>query len=80
MVSHLPAAYQILYSCIFIEKCSKEKQVVELELRILKDAHVEKVQSLSSSLNQLAGTVASLRDQLKRNHIKEGNQTIPPFI
>lgn len=57
---------------IFLEKCSKEKQSVELELKILKETHVEKLQSLSTTLNHLAGTIASLRNQLKQNNIKEG--------
>lgn len=44
---------------------------MELELRILKETHVEKVQSLSATLNHLTGTIAFLRDQLKRNNIQE---------
>jgi hypothetical protein len=44
---------------------------VELELRILKETHVEKVQSLSATLNHLSGTIAFLRDQLKRHNIPE---------
>ncbi|KAL0137355.1 hypothetical protein V8B55DRAFT_1389618 [Mucor lusitanicus] len=52
-----------------IEKCSQEKRQVELELGILKKTHVEKMQDLSTTLNQLLGTIASLKDQLAKNNI-----------
>ncbi|KAK4521104.1 uncharacterized protein ATC70_013048 [Mucor velutinosus] len=52
-----------------IEKCSQEKRQVELELGILKKTHVEKMQDLSATLNQLLGTIAFLKDQLAKNNI-----------
>ncbi|KAI9366678.1 hypothetical protein BD770DRAFT_376754, partial [Pilaira anomala] len=67
----LMANEQSQFEANIIEKCSKEKASVELELKILKETHVEKIQSLATSLNQLAGTVASLRNQLKLHQIKE---------
>ncbi|KAG2231938.1 hypothetical protein INT48_005653, partial [Thamnidium elegans] len=67
----LMANEQSEFEANIIEKCSKEKESVELELKILKETHVEKLQSLSTTLNRLAGTIASLRNQLKQNDIKE---------
>ncbi|KAL7311483.1 hypothetical protein PS15m_009241 [Mucor circinelloides] len=52
-----------------IEKCSQEKRQVELELAILKKTHVDKMQDLSTTLNQLLRTIASLKDQLAKNNI-----------
>ncbi|KAL9542240.1 hypothetical protein PS6_009901 [Mucor atramentarius] len=51
------------------EKCSQEKRQVELELAILKKTHVDKMQDLSTTLNQLLRTIASLKDQLAKNNI-----------
>ncbi|CAO3610217.1 unnamed protein product [Mucor hiemalis] len=54
-----------------IEKCSKEKQSVELELKLLKEVHIDKVQSLSTSLNNAFNTISALRNQLKNHNIEE---------
>lgn len=51
------------------EKCSQEKRQVELELAILKKTHADKMQDLSTTLNQLLRTIASLKDQLAKNNI-----------
>ncbi|KAI9276565.1 hypothetical protein BY458DRAFT_505365 [Sporodiniella umbellata] len=53
------------------EKYTKEKLQTETELRLLKETHVEKVQDLSTYLNQLSSTVALLRNQLQQHNIKE---------
>lgn len=58
-----------------IEKCSKEKQAVELELKLLKEVHIEKVQSLSTSLNNAFNTITALREQLKKHNIEEDENT-----
>lgn len=58
---------------LIVEKCSKEKQAVELELKLLKEVHIEKVQSLSTSLNNAFNTITALREQLKKHNIEEGN-------
>ncbi|KAG1401571.1 hypothetical protein G6F60_006292 [Rhizopus arrhizus] len=54
-----------------IEKYAKEKEQSEIELRILKEMHIEKVQDLSTNLNHLSCTINSLRRQLQENNIKE---------
>ncbi|KAI8879502.1 hypothetical protein K501DRAFT_193430 [Backusella circina FSU 941] len=56
------------------EKCEKDKQHLTTELKILKETHIEKVQNMSTTMNNLQLTIASLREQLKRHDIKEEQQ------
>ncbi|ORX51952.1 hypothetical protein DM01DRAFT_1408416 [Hesseltinella vesiculosa] len=52
-------------------KYQREKETVALELKILKQTHVDKVQSMSTSLAQLQKQVTRLRAQLAKHSIQE---------
>lgn len=41
----------------------------------MKEVHIEKVQSLSTSLNNAFNTITALREQLKKHNIEEGNNS-----
>ncbi|KAI7868737.1 hypothetical protein BDF14DRAFT_1790276 [Spinellus fusiger] len=53
------------------EKAAREKEIVLLELKLLKEVHLEKIQALSSAMVQWQNKVASLRNQLKQHAIDE---------
>ncbi|KAI9483029.1 MAG: hypothetical protein EXX96DRAFT_556578 [Benjaminiella poitrasii] len=65
------------FEASIIKKCSKQKEQVELELKLLKEAHVEKIQSLSTSINQLSNKVTALRNQLKEHQLVEKEDDDP---
>ncbi|KAG0162061.1 hypothetical protein DFQ30_004107, partial [Apophysomyces sp. BC1015] len=52
-------------------QCEKEKEPLRIELKVLKESHIEKVQSMSTVLAQLQQKVVSLQDQLKQHGITE---------
>ncbi|KAI7907792.1 uncharacterized protein BX663DRAFT_492013 [Cokeromyces recurvatus] len=58
------------------EKYLKEKNQVELEFKLLKESHIEKIQSLSITVNQLSNKILSLENQLKEQNIVENNQEL----
>lgn len=47
-----------------------------MEIEVLKEAHMEKVQGMSVALARLQRTVMTLRDQLHQHGIQEGNKKI----
>ncbi|OAD78557.1 hypothetical protein PHYBLDRAFT_163657 [Phycomyces blakesleeanus NRRL 1555(-)] len=54
------------------EKAAREKDIMLLEVKLLKEVHLEKIQSLSCAMAQWQNRVASLRAQLKQHSIEEG--------
>ncbi|KAI8976842.1 hypothetical protein BDB01DRAFT_802753 [Pilobolus umbonatus] len=62
---------RIQYETTIKERYSSEKEVVALELKVLKESHVTKIQQLSTSLNQLHTMNQQLRHTLIENNIPE---------
>ncbi|KAI7860582.1 hypothetical protein BDC45DRAFT_105802 [Circinella umbellata] len=52
-------------------QCEKDKELLQIEIKTLKDTHITKVQEMSSTMAQLQRTVASLREQLSKHGVAE---------
>ena len=57
---------------LWLGQCEKDKELLQIEIKILKDTHITKVQEMSSTMAQLQRTVASLREQLCKHGLAEG--------
>ncbi|OBZ81933.1 hypothetical protein A0J61_10019 [Choanephora cucurbitarum] len=53
------------------KSCSKEKDQVELELKMMKQMHTEKMQYYSSAMNNLYKTTQHLKERLKKYEVNE---------
>ncbi|KAI9492011.1 hypothetical protein BDB00DRAFT_465818 [Zychaea mexicana] len=54
------------------DQCEKDKELLQMEIKILKEAHLNKVQEMASAMAQLQRTVALLREQLSKHGLAEG--------
>ncbi|KAI9276676.1 hypothetical protein BDA99DRAFT_493856 [Phascolomyces articulosus] len=53
------------------DQCEKDKELLHIEIKTLKETHISKVQEMSSTMAQLQRTVGSLRDQLSKHGLEE---------
>lgn len=57
---------------LYIAQCERDKELLRTELKTVKDAHVDKVQELSSCIARLQRKVAALQDLVKDHNITQG--------
>lgn len=69
-VSKVAIQISVYFTHFFVEKYEKEKSNVELELKILKETHVEKLQHLSSTIDHLYKKIDHYKHTLDTHEIQ----------
>ncbi|KAI8137784.1 hypothetical protein BJV82DRAFT_674412 [Fennellomyces sp. T-0311] len=53
------------------DQCEKDKELLQVEIKALKESHIAKVQEMSSAMAQLQRKVAALKEQLSKHGVAE---------
>lgn len=55
-------------------QCDRDMQYLRCEINALKEAHLQKAQSMADTIAHLQDTCDSLRHQLRQHNITEGKE------